>query len=371
MKIQSVAYLLLLALCACNHVDKNTRTPETIALYNNMKKLSTEGCMLGHQDDLVYVVYWDELPDSSDFYNTCGEYPAIYGWEIAKLEHDSLYNIDGVSFEKMKQHIIDVYDKGGVNTISWHMDNLLTKDNAWDVSSKEVVKSILPGGQKHKEFKNMLDKFVNFNKQLVGADGKQIPIIFRPYHELTGSWFWWGKDLCSPEEYIKLWIFTHNYLVKEKGIKNLLFSYSTAADLKTKADFMERYPGDEYVDFVGFDNYQGANEGGGVIFKETTVNCINIISEIAAKRNKIFAFTEVGFGAIPDSVWFTQTLQPILMNCHCSYALFWRNANINKEKDHFFVPYPNHPSAVDFRKMVADEKIYTLKDIENRSIYAN
>ena len=369
MRIQSIAYLLCFLLCSCVKVDK--RTPETIALYNNMKILSDNGCMLGHQDDLAYGVYWNEVPDSSDFYNVCGEYPAVYGWEIAKLEHDSLNNIDGVSFEKMKQYIIHVYNKGGINTISWHMDNLHTGGDAWDVTSKEVVKSILPAGSNHEAYNNMLNKFVTFNNQLIGADNKQVPIIFRPFHELTGSWFWWGKDLCSSKEYKDLWIYTYNYLVNEKGVKNLLFSYSTAADIKTEADFMERYPGDEYVDFVGFDNYQGANEDSEGVFKQTTIDCIKVVSDFAAKHNKIYALTEVGYGAIPDSLWFTQTLQPFLIDNHCSYALFWRNANINKEKDHFFIPYPNHSSAKNFQKLVSEENIYTLKDIEGQSVYVN
>ncbi len=330
-----------------------------------MHKLSASGCMAGHQDDLAYGVFWEYEPGRSDFLEVTGREPAVFGWDVAGIEHGNAFNIDSVPFQNIRQYIIDVYDKGGINTISWHMDNILTGGNAWDVSSKEVVRSVLEEGDKHEMFKQCLDAFAAFNATLKGSDGKQIPVIFRPWHELTGSWFWWGKDLCSPEDFIRLWKFTHRYLSEVKAVDNLLYAYSTSADFLTKEEFMERYPGDDFVDIIGFDNYQGTGENDREKFKETTRRGISIVSAVASEKSKVWALTEVGCGGLPDSVWFTSVLEPLLKNVKCSYALFWRNANDRVYKNHYFIPYQGHPAAGDFRKFVSDGNILTREDTGN------
>lgn len=112
-----------------------------------------------------------------------------------------------------------------MNTISWHLRNPFTGGTAWDTSSKEVVKSILPGGEKHELFKQYLDKLAGFLNKLKTDDGTLIPVIIRPYHEHTGSWFWWGKNLCTVEKYVALWRFTVDYLQNEKNIHHVLYAY--------------------------------------------------------------------------------------------------------------------------------------------------
>ena len=364
MKNRLFILFVLPLLFACKTPSETAVTTETENLSKNMKSLALRGCMIGHQDDLPYGVTWEYEPGRSDHKDVTGDYPAVFGWDLGKLENGSPLNIDGVPFDMMKRFITDVYDKGGINTISWHADNPETGGDAWDVSSNQTVKSLLKGEANHDKFKTMLDKFVEFNSTLVGSDGKKIPIIFRPYHELTGSWFWWGRNLCTSDEFKQLWIFTHKYLTETKGQNNLLFAYSASSDYATEEEFTDRYPGDEYVDIVGFDVYQSSEDfDGEQRFIETASRCMKIASEVAAKRNKVFALTEAGFAALPDSTWFTRVLYPLVTDNNCSYVLFWRNANEKRIKDHFFIPYEGHASAEDFVNFVGDEKIFTLKNI--------
>ena len=84
--------------------------------------------------------------------------------------------------------------------------------------------------------------------------GTLIPVVFRMYHEHTGAWFWWGSKQCTPEEYKQLWIMTVEYLRDKKNVHNLLYAYSPS-ETKNEAEYLERYPGDEYVDIVGYDCY--------------------------------------------------------------------------------------------------------------------
>jgi len=195
-------------------------TRETIALYNNLKKLLKKGIMFGHQDDLAYGVGWKYEPGRSDIKDVTGDYPAVYGFELGRLEIQEPVNLDSVPFDKMKEFIGAAYDRGGVITISWHLNNPLTGKTAWDPAAGTVA-SILPGGQKNEFYKIWLDRIASFMLDLKGKKGEYIPIIFRPFHELNGSWFWWGGKNCTPEELKQLYQFTESYLRDKRNVHNL------------------------------------------------------------------------------------------------------------------------------------------------------
>lgn len=180
-------------------------TRETKALYTNLSLTAGKHIIFGQQDALAYGVEWKEWhKDRTDIKDVCGSHPALFGWEMSKLGK-AAQNIDSVDFRKMKSWIKEAYKMGGVNTMSWHMDNFLTGGDSWDVGEK-VVASILPGGANHEAYLTKLDHFASFVRSLrVGFLFRtEIPIIFRPFHEHTGNWFWWGEAHCSPEEYVAL-----------------------------------------------------------------------------------------------------------------------------------------------------------------------
>src|SRR6187200_3279296 len=103
-------------------IDKKA-TKETVNLYNNLKKLLNKGIMFGHQDALAYGVTWKYIRGKSDVKELVSDHPAVYGWELGNLESGLKHNLDSVPFDKMKGFIREVYERGGVNTISWHNSN--------------------------------------------------------------------------------------------------------------------------------------------------------------------------------------------------------------------------------------------------------
>ncbi len=352
--------------------DKDA-TKETKVLYNNLKRSSGKGYLFGHQDDLAYGVNWRYEKDRSDVKESCGDYPGLYGWDLGGIEKDGQEtNLDSVPFDKMREYIKSAYKRGGVITITWHLNNPMTGGNAWD-NKPGTVTSVLPNGAKHDLYKTWLDKVANFILTLRGDKNELIPILFRPYHELSGSWFWWGKNNCAPEEFKSLWQFTKKYLSDIKKCHNLIYVYNTGTEPKTKAAYMERYPGNDMADILSFDTYQGG-EPSSVNNNDYINNAgvlLNIIDSAAAENNKLTAMAETGYEAIPYATWWTDVLQKALNGHHIAYVLVWRNHGYQEQtkRMHYYAPYKGQVSQNDFMKFYNSDKTYFEKDAAKEKLY--
>lgn len=342
--------------------DKNA-THETINLFRNLINFQEKGIMFGHQDDLAYGTGWVYENGRSDVKDAAGDYPAVYGWELGHLELGESYSLDSVHFDRIREWIKTVYERGGVNTISWHLRNPLTGGTSWDISSKEVVKSIIPGGEKHEYFNAYLDMMAQFLLSLKTDDGTFIPVLFRPYHEHTGSWFWWGRDLSSVEDYKALWRHTVTYLQQEKNIHHVLYSYSTDR-FTTTDEYLERYPGDDVIDLLGFDLYDRGAE-----FLPTLQSCAGMVSSLAKGKGKIAAVTESGGPIAVNHQWWTQVLEKV-RPYPLSYLLVWRNPH--KPGSHgAFAPYKGSPDSEDFIEFYKNPHTIFQKEVTNISLYGH
>lgn len=339
-------------------------SPETKALYVNLKRVSKQGVMFGHQDDLAYGVNWKYEPGRSDIRDVVGEYPAVFGWDMAHLELDSLNQIDGVPFEKQRQYVQQVYAQGGVNTFSWHMRNPLdpTK-SSWD-KQDSTIRRLFANRRAMRRYKSWLKQAATYLKGMKGPNGEAIPIIFRPFHEHTGSWFWWGRGHCSPAEYVQLWRFTVDYFRKKK-VHNLIYAYSTDR-FTSREDYLERYPGDDYVDLVGFDIYHRPSPGDTTNrFVTDTRRMVETVRSIGQERDKLWAITETGLEMVSAANWWTNTLLPIVKDAGLSYVLVWRNGRPN----HYYAPYPGQASAENFKTFTADPQILLQKKTQAANLY--
>lgn len=328
------------------------------ALMDRLQATIDDGViMYGHQDDLMYGHTWkiDENETEflrSDVKEVCGRYPAVYGLDLGGIEMGDARNLDNNYFTLMRASAVAHYLRGGIVTFSWHPRNPLTGGDAWDVSSNEVVASVLDGGSRHEFFMGWLSLVADYLESFKTPDGQLVPLIFRPWHEHTGSWFWWGRDLCSVEQYKALWKMTFDYLCNERGLHNLIWSYSPGAGGVTEEIYMERWPGDDMVDMIGVDCYQyGSSES----FIDEMTNALDIMGKIGVERGKILAVTEAGYEGIPQSDWWTATLYEALKDYPVAYVLTWRNACDKPE--HFYAPFPGQVSADDFAAFAASSGV--------------
>ncbi|WP_185205491.1 glycoside hydrolase family 26 protein [Chryseobacterium sp. C3] len=370
-KFFSLAFLSALSFANAQfRLSDEKATQETQNLYQNLAKAQKKGYFIGHQDDLAYGVYWKYQQGRSDVKEVVKDHPAVYGWELGDLELGKAENLDGVPFGKMKEFIKEGYRRGGIITISWHSNNPITGGNAWDFSNTSI-KSILKVGDKHSVFLSYLDKVADFLADLKDDKGTPIPILWRPFHEHTGTWFWWGVKSASDEEYKELYRFSLDYLKNEKKLHNLISVYNTSVEYTTSEEFLKRYPGDTYVDMMSFDAYQRGSVDEGKKFAEKLDILISAMNQAAEKHNKISAIGEIGYNQIPDSEWFTKVLKPVFDKHTFSYVLFWRNAGFkpgNNEVE-YYLPFKGHPSEKDFLKFYKDKKTLFEKEAGKMNLY--
>jgi mannan endo-1,4-beta-mannosidase len=371
-------YMAIVLFVSCHVMAQNelpsdkAATTETIHLYNNLKKLAAKGFMFGHQDDLAYGVEWKYKDGRSDVRDVTGDYPAVYGWELGGIERtNNDVNIDAVPFKKMKQFIKQGYERGGVITLSWHADSPFgASKGAWDTTHGTIA-SILPGGVNHELYKSWLDKVADFIGSLKDNTGKAIPVLFRPFHEHTGNWFWWCKNASTSFEYTTLWRFTVYYLENNKKLHNILWVYNTSGDFKSKEEYLQRYPGDDVTDLLSFDAYQYGDPTKEKWFETNTNKALTMVGDIAKEKNKPFALAETGYEAIPYANWWTETLMNAIGDNKISYVLVWRNHGYNEymKKMHYYAPYKGQVSEQDFIKFYDLDRTLFEKDVKNEKLY--
>ena len=345
-----------------------------------LEKAAQQGKYLyGHQDDLMYGHTWNATKENdhelsrSDVLSTAGAYPAVLGLDLGGIEcgEDSPYgvntNLDGNNFDIQREAAVKHYERGGIVTLSWHPRNPVTGGDAWDVSCDTVVEQILPGGSHNELFTLWLDNLGDYIASLKDKSGRTIPVIFRPWHEHTGGWFWWGTGLCTPEQYNALWVYTYKYLVEEKGLVDMVWAISPNSTSSEFEAWEERYPGDEYVDLIGLDCYQFKSpeedfESCNARYIGDMRRCLAALQRMCEEHGKILAVTETGFEGLPYANWWTEVLQPAIDGFPISYVLTWRNTDEPGRHDvHYYAPWPGNEGEGNFRAFAEDAKTVFLK----------
>ena len=346
-------------------------TPETVALFYHLKTLSNSKFIIGQQD--AFSSFFNNNTGVSDIKKTTGSDPGLLGSDFMFITDDqndkTPYNWFYQQEQEIKQNVIDAYNKGMVNVFSWHIREPYKGEHFYtssmtDFQKKNAFISILPNGENHGYYKTKLDKVAEVALSMKGSDGNLVPFIFRPFHEFDGDWFWWGAAYCSPEQYKEVWKFTVTYLRDVKQVNNILFAFSPDNSFNNSATYLERYPGDEYVDVLGMDNYGDFNNQGSEGVKKANQK-LKIISDLAIEKIKIAAFTETGYFVTPGENtpihdFYANNLYYALTNkdIEIGYVMFWANS-----KDTYCVPTPEQESAPDFISFINKPKSALLNKL--------
>lgn len=376
-----------------NLVDDQA-SAETKSLFGYLQQTRGQEVLFGHQHD-TDVSFAGKDGDGnviSDVYNDVGDYPAVFGWDTLSL--DGRENPPGVTgdYEASRLGLTaamkHAHELGGIVTLSTHPYNFVTGGSFNDTSNtvgatKSVVTRILPGGDKNDSFNEYLDRIADFAKGLKDDNGKLIPVLFRPFHEQNGSWFWWGAATTTKAEYAELYRYTVEYLRDVKHVRNFLYVYSPNGSFNgSENEYLTNYPGDDFVDILGMDQYDSLGSAGSDSFLNGLVKDLKMISQVADRKGKIATLSEYGYSAQGMKVsgnnetqWFTKVMNAIKNDPDAkriAYMLTW--ANFDDERN-LFVPYKNvagkgdHELLADFIHYYEDPYTAFAGEVRGDNVY--
>lgn len=214
---------------------------------------------------------WSEIASGTDYFDISGDYTLVITEDVLKSLQEGGLIIGGHDYTA-----VAVYLENNGTALDPNKDYAFYKaDTEFDAANATVE-----GTWENKVFTEDLKNAAAYLKLLRDAD---IPVLWRPFHEAAGGWFWWGKDAAS---FKSLWIAMFNYF-KTEGLDNLIWVWTTEGN---DADW---YPGDQYVDIVGRD-----------VYNKETADCVSEYTSIAENyENKIVSLSECGTVGLISEQW--------------------------------------------------------------------
>ena len=214
---------------------------------------------------------WSEIVSGTDYFDISGDYTLVITEDVLKSLQEGGLIIGGHDYTA-----VAVYLENNGTALDPNKDYAFYKaDTEFDATNATVE-----GTWENKVFTEDLKNAAAYLKLLRDAD---IPVLWRPFHEAAGGWFWWGKDAAS---FKSLWIAMFNYF-KTEGLDNLIWVWTT------EGNDSDWYPGDQYVDIVGRD-----------IYNKETADCVSEYTSIAGNYgNKIVSLSECGTVGLISEQW--------------------------------------------------------------------
>ncbi len=257
-----------------NKLKNPNATREARLLYNYILEIEGNSILSGQQES-----FWNGTPEYEMSYIsdvTGGKLPAIRGLDFINNSGDNTY-------EKVVERSLEWWEKGGIVSICWHWGT--PPDGVGYDSSKgeiDLDEALTEGTDLYNAMVMRMDEVA---LELLKLQEAGVPVLWRPFHEFDGAWFWWGKG--GPDNFIKLWQLMYDRYTNYHGLNNLIWvlGYSHSARHGW-------YPGSEYVDISGADSYDGG----------TQVNLFKRVRRYIEDDTIPLAYHECGAMPNPDSL---------------------------------------------------------------------
>jgi mannan endo-1,4-beta-mannosidase len=312
-------------------------TPEATKLLEYLYSISGKKTLVGqHAEPLVVSTRFPTVERYT------GHYPALCGFDFGFSAPGTW---DGINF---RQNIVDEAirrnNEGFIITIMWHAVRPVEDEPVefrqsvqGKLTEKEWQDLITPGTEINERWKSQVDVIAFFLKQLKNAD---VPVLWRPYHEINGEWFWWGKR-PGDDGTKKLYRMLFKRLANFHKLNNLIWVYNCNEIRENVGSYDLVYPGDDVVDILAIDVYRNA-------FDANDYNQL-----LALAGDKPIALGEVGLPPTPEKlreqprwVWFMSwgvpygrdRIRPIREIYDCNETLTWEElpwVTVKKPKIHY------------------------------------
>ncbi len=297
---------------------------------------------------------------TSDCKEVTGDHPGVFGID----PHYMLYKTD----EQKQLHINEAlwaYQNGAIVTFDFHQqsksDHKIYMNDITTATDKSLMYDVVNDMNGAREWMHAeLDLILGFIN-----DDLQFPVVFRLFHEMDGDWFWWGSSATnhSAQLYIDFYRYAVDYIKARSNL--VVFAWSPNSQIQTTY-----YPGDNYVDVVGFDIYEPNT-------KDLKTKLIEL-STFALQHNKVAALTETGYRNnyinTAPGFWNDVILEAIKQggsDIRIAWVLSWFNAPWHSEQSQLFIPDANSPqNAKDkFKAFKEDASTLFLDEVKGLNIY--
>lgn len=302
---------------------------------------------------------------SSKFREQTGEIPYIYALDFYYAS-GTYFNEDYI--KKNKANIVEIVKKQWIKnkaipSFSWHLENPYVpsefgymgcryryghKTQLYPEEHRYVIKEILTNSGDicgFGSFKKNNDHKVSYKNpkiwfderckevaeiinELVDEKGTPIPMIFRLWHECEDSWMWWGASSVSKEDYKSFFILTEKLIKKYAPKSQILWAYCPERNWQSEDEFMSRYPGDKYVDIIGYDDYQIGNPKR----YDESLQKAKMVTSTAKAHGKVAALFETANTIKQkDDVFFSHYLLPLIQdpNVKLGIVQMWCNGKFD------------------------------------------
>jgi len=339
----------------------NNATQETKNLFTNIASIAnSDKFIFGQEFPLSFQLKSLDFDlNTSDCKDITGDHPGVYGID----PHYMLYKT-----ASQKQLHIDeakhAYANGSIVTFDFHQqsksDHKIYFNDITTSTDKSLMFDIVNNRNNARDwFYKELDQVLNIINNDLG-----FPIVYRPFHEMDGNWFWWGTQATnhSPQLYIDFYRLTLDYMRNKSNL--ILFGWTPNEKINNSY-----YPGDAYVDVVGIDAYsQNAT---------TLKNNLIDLTKFATNHNKVAILSETGKGNYVNDAptfWTSTILKAIQdggSDIRIAWALAWFNAPWDSNQSNLFIPNSSSSTEVkdDFKKFYNSETTLFQNEVKALKVY--
>ncbi|MCR4924650.1 MAG: glycoside hydrolase family 26 protein [Clostridiales bacterium] len=299
-----IPIFIIVAFSGCFSDNEPTRLSNlnanqtTQKIYEYLFYLSGEHALSAQQES----TWMDSSEYEMDYiFDKTGKYPAMRGLDYMNDD-----------FQGVNERALKWWNNGGLVTICWHTG--MDFSGAWEEAKDDNItdwEAVLKDGtDENKKFIEGMDKAA---RALAELRDKGVTVIWRPFHEFDGGWFWWGKG--GAENFIKLWRMMYERYTNYWELDNLIWVLGYSHNGK---DYDKWYPGDDYCDIIGADSYDGGAQ-------RKLYNKVKSVN----KNKKPMCFHECG--ANPTSEELKKTPWIWFMTWHTEYLIDNNDDNALKE----------------------------------------
>jgi mannan endo-1,4-beta-mannosidase len=228
-------------------------SPEAVQLLQFLYDISGKQTLIGqHAAPLVATTQLGRV------FKLTKHYPAIFGQDFGFSAPGTW---DGINYrQQLVDEAIRRHDEGFIIVLMWHAVRPIEDEPVEFESSVQGKLTdqqwhdlVTPGTAVNERWKSQVDVIAWHLKQLRDAG---VPVLWRPYHEMNGKWFWWGQRR-GDDGYRKLYRMLYDRLVNFHHLNNLIWVFG-ANELTPGVDPYELYfPGSDVVDVLATDVYRG------------------------------------------------------------------------------------------------------------------